>query len=278
VTESQDSSETSPYAYTLSAAFRKVPALGTAPASPPAGPFPLLALSGTGTGLNITGNGTLKINNSGTIMMNSTSNDAALNVGGTITGAAAVNGLGTCTNIFCPANYSQIAQAPIDPYKGLAAPSTTGLPARSGCAGGTAQPGVYAATLSLVGTGISCAFASGVYVFQNGLSITGSVSLSSAAGGVFFYIAGGSLSLTGSGSISLTPMTTGTYANILVYQSRTDAVAMTLTGSGSVNGYNGLIYAPAAQVNLVGSGSLAVKSLITASLSMTVSGGTATIG
>jgi hypothetical protein len=102
--------------------------------------------------------------------------------------------------------------------------------------------------------------------------------LSSAAGGVFFYIAGGSLSLTGSGSISLTPMTTGTYANILVYQSRTDAVAMTLTGSGSVNGYNGLIYAPAAQVNLVGSGSLAAKSLITASLSMTVSGGTATIG
>ncbi len=277
-TETQDSSETSAYSYTLSAAFRKVPALGSAPTSPPAGPFPLLALNGTGSGLNITGNGTLKINNSGTIIINSTTNDAALNVGGTIMGAAAVQGLGTCTNLFCPSNYSQIAQAPADPYKGLAAPSTAGLPARSGCAGGNALPGVYAATLNLTGTGISCAFASGVYVFQAGLSITGSVSLTSAAGGVFFYIAGGSLSLTGSGSISLTPMTTGTYANILVYQSRTNASTMTLTGSGTVNGYNGLVYAPAGQVSLVGSGSLAVKSLITASLAMTVSGGTATVG
>jgi hypothetical protein len=95
---------------------------------------------------------------------------------------------------------------------------------------------------------------------------------------VFFYIAGGIFSLTGSGSISLTPMTTGTYANILVFQSRTDTNAVTLTGSGTVNGYNGLVYAPAAQVSLVGSGSLNVKSLITASLNMTVSGGTASLG
>jgi type II secretory pathway pseudopilin PulG len=277
VTESQDSSETSPYAYTLSAAFRKVPALGTAPASPPSGPFPLVAFNSTGSGLSLTGSGEIHLNNSGTILIGSSAANPVQLVGSaTITGAGAIRGVGACTNTFCPAGYSQIAQAPIDPYKGLAAPSTTGLPARAGCTGGTAQPGVYAATLSLVGSG-TCTLASGVYVLQNGLSLTGSFSINSAAGGVFLYIGGGSLSLTGSGTISLSPMSTGTYANILVYQDRTSATAMTLTGSGTVSGYNGLIYAPAAPVAVTGSGGLAVNSLMAGSVSMTGSG-VATIG
>jgi Tfp pilus assembly protein PilV len=276
LTETQDTSEAAPYTYALTAAFRKVPAGGSAPSPPPAGPFPLLALYTTGTGLQITGSGTLRINNSGTVVVNSSSPNPVQNVGGSITGAAHVNGLGDCSNMFCPGNYARITQAPVDPYKALAAPSTAGLPARAGCPGGTAQPGVYAAPLSLVGT--SCTLASGVYVFQSGLSVVGSGSLTSLSGGVFMYFAGGSLSLTGSGSVNLAPLTTGPYANILVFQNRTSALPMTLTGSGSVNGYAGLIYAPAAPVSLVGSGSLGVKSLIAGSLGMTVSGGTATIG
>jgi Tfp pilus assembly protein PilV len=276
LSETQDASESAPFTYTLTAAFRKVPAGGSAPSPPPTGPFPLLALHTSGTGLQITGSGTLRINNSGTIVVNSNSSNPVQNVGGSITGAASVLGLGTCSNMFCPGNYSRITQAPVDPYKVLAAPSTAGLPARAGCPGGTAQPGVYAAPLSLVDT--SCTLASGAYVFQSGLSLVGSGSLTSAAGGVFMYFAGGSLSLTGSGSVNLSPLTTGPYANILVFQSRTSSLPMTLTGSGSVNGYAGLIYAPAAPVSLVGSGSLAVSSLIAGSVGMTVSGGTATIG
>jgi hypothetical protein len=37
----------------------------------------------------------------------------------------------------------------------------------------------------------------------------GTFRLNSAAGGVFLYIAGGSLSLKGSGLVTLSPMTTG---------------------------------------------------------------------
>ncbi len=277
VTETQDSSETSPYTYTLSAAFRKVPALGTAPASPPGGAFPLVAFNSAGTGLSLTGSGEIHVNNSGTIMINSGADNPVQIVGSaTITGAAAIQGVGSCTNSSCPAGYTQVTQAPIDPYKGLAPPSTTGLPARAGCAGGNALPGVYAATLSLTGSG-TCTLASGVYVLQNGLSMTGSFSINSAAGGVFLYVDGGNLSLTGSGTISLSPMTTGPYANILVYQNRASAAAMTLTGSGTVNGYTGLIYAPAAPVTVTGSGGLAVTSLMAGSISMTGSG-IATVG
>ena len=277
VTETQDASESSPYTYTLSAAFRKVPALGTAPASPPAGPFPLVAFKSTGTGVNLTGSGGIQVNNGGKIMISSSaSNPVQLAGTSTITGASAIQGVGSCTNSSCPAGYTQISQAPIDPYKGLPAPSTTGLPARSGCTGGNALPGVYAAKLTLTGSG-TCTLASGVYVFQNGLSMTGTFKLTSAAGGVFLYIAGGSLSFTGSGLVTLAPMTTGTYANILVYQNRTDTAAMTLSGSGSVSGYNGLIYAPAAPVTMTGSGGMTVASLMAGSLGRTGSG-TATVG
>ncbi len=277
VTESQDSSETSPYTYTLSAAFRKVPALGTAPASPPAGPFPLVAFNGTGTGLTQTGTSDIRVNNGGTIIIgSSSSNPVQLADVAAVTGAAAIQGIGPCSNSSCPAGYTQIAQAPVDPYKGLAAPSTTGLPARAGCPGGSAQPGVYAAKLALTGSG-TCTLASGVYVLQTGLSMTGSGSLLSAAGGVFLYIAGGSLDLNGSGLVSLSSLNTGTYADVLVYQDRTDASGMTLSGSAGVSAYNGLIYAPAAPVTMTGSGGMTVLSLMAGSIRRSGSGA-ATVG
>ena len=55
----------------------------------------------------------------------------------------------------------------------------------------------------------------------------------------------GRVILSGNGSISLSPATTGMYANLLVFQSRDNPKAMTLSGSGiAVPG--GAIYAPAA--------------------------------
>jgi hypothetical protein len=57
------------------------------------------------------------------------------------------------------------------------------------------------------------------------------------------------------------------YARQLV-EDRTNATAMTLGGNGSINGYAGLIYAPAAPVHLAGTGTLALTSLIAGSASL----------
>jgi len=52
---------------------------------------------------------------------------------------------------------------------------------------------------------------------------------------------------------------------------------MTLSGSGSVSGYGGLIYAPTASVTMTGSGGMTVASLMAGSLGRTGSG-IATVG
>jgi len=130
-----------------------------------------------------------------------------------------------------------------DPYAGLAAPSTTGLPSRAGCAGGTAQPGVYTATLTI---NANCTFASGTYVFQNGLAITNSPIISSAAGGVFFYISGGTFTESGGAVVNVTATSSGTYAGLLMWHN--GATAITISNGGQL-AFNGVLYAPLCHIS-----------------------------
>ena len=63
--------------------------------------------------------------------------------------------------------------------------------------------------------------------------------------------------LSGNGSYNLTPPTTGTYAGIVIFQSRDNTKALTVSGNAS--GMTGTIYAPAAQ--LAESGNAAAQCL-----------------
>ena len=56
----------------------------------------------------------------------------------------------------------------------------------------------------------------------------------------------GSITLSGNGSYNLSPPTTGTYAGIVIFQSRDNSKALTFSGNAS--GMTGTIYAPAAQL------------------------------
>ncbi len=56
----------------------------------------------------------------------------------------------------------------------------------------------------------------------------------------------GSITLSGNGSYNLSPPTTGTYAGIVIFQTRDNSKALTLSGNAS--GMTGTIYAPAAQL------------------------------
>ena len=132
----------------------------------------------------------------------------------------------------------------------------------SGNASKTIPQGIYS-SISVSGNA-SLTLAGGTYIIEGGgLSVSGNASISGT--GVLIVNAGsnysngpggtyGSISLSGNGSYKLTPMTTGTYAGILIFQTRDNTRAMTISGNAS--GMTGTIYAPAAQLSESGNASL----------------------
>jgi hypothetical protein len=150
---------------------------------------------------------------------------------------------------------------------GLAAPSTAGMPVYSD--GAYHGPGVYTSKLS-IGDGSTVVLASGIYVLQNGLSVSGTANVSSAAAGVMLYIAGGGVSISGNGIVTLSPLATGPYAGILLFQRTTDANMLTLSGNAATASFNGTLYTPAAPFVSSGNATTHVGAVI--ALSVGVSG------
>jgi hypothetical protein len=118
----------------------------------------------------------------------------------------------------------------------------------------TINPGVYTGGISM--SGGSLTMMPGIYYINGGgIATNGSASITGS--GVMIYNGGstvGSIALTGSTSINLTPPSSGTYAGISIFQARTATAALSLTGTGGTN-VTGGIYAAAAQLNLTGSSS-----------------------
>jgi len=124
----------------------------------------------------------------------------------------------------------------------------------------TINPGIYL-QISVSGTG-SLTLNPGIYVIAGGgLAVTSSASINGT--GVLIYNAGsnyvghgssfGSITLTGQGTISLTPASTGPYAGIAIFQSRDNTRAASLN-AGAVQALAGSIfYAAAATVSASGS-------------------------
>ncbi len=154
-----------------------------------------------------------------------------------------------------------------DPLEALSQPSTSGLSNQgsvslSGNASKTIPQGIYT-SISVSGNA-SLTLGGGTYIIEGGgLSVSGNGSISGS--GVLIVNAGsnyangpggayGSISLSGNGSYKLTPMTTGTYAGIVIFQTRDNSKAMTISGNAS--GMTGTIYAPAAQLSESGNAAL----------------------
>lgn len=149
-----------------------------------------------------------------------------------------------------------------DPLAYLNPPSNSG-PCSSptvinGSGNFTLNPGIYCSTLIINGSP-NVTLNPGVYVFDNGITMNGSPTLNGS--GVMLYNAGGGLTLNGSSTSNLSAPTTGAYAGILVYQSRSDSSQLTLNGSNS-SILNGAIYAPAARIVDNGSGTAGAYGLL----------------
>jgi hypothetical protein len=151
-----------------------------------------------------------------------------------------------------------------DPLASIPAPSTTGLTVQSssaislsGSATQTLNPGIYVGGITLSGSS-SLTLNPGIYYINGGgINMSGSSSITGS--GVFIYNTGaGAINLSGTGTIALSPMTSGTYAGITMFQSRASTTGATISGGSNISN-TGTFYFPAATLTLSGtSGTAAV--------------------
>ena len=168
-----------------------------------------------------------------------------------------------------------------DPLSTLPAPSVSGTASSVNLVvtSGTINPGIYS-SISATGAGITLTMNPGIDVITGSFSVTGGVSVT--GNGVLLCFgcssyptactpgqSGGSLSLTGTGTFSLTAPTASTCSSIpatcaskgmLVYYDRNDAATMSITGTGT--GPGGTIYGRSAWLTLTTSGGGTVSSSI----------------
>ncbi len=283
ITETADSTG-AVYQYSLTGSFRKLNGAGAPVSITPSGIILLgggTCTNGAATGVKVAGGAAFRVYGNAKVntpdvtgppackAVSLGTNAGNYQAGGTqmLSGASCIaSGSSTCPT------YTSYSPALANPYASLVAPSTAGLPSQAGCPSGTAQPGVYAAVTTI---NTNCNFASGVYIFQNGLAITNSPTITSAAGGVFFYISGGTFTESGGAVVNLTAMSSGSYAGVLMWHNT--ATAITISNGGSL-AFNGVLYAPLAQVQFTGGSVVtSVTSIVAQSISLS-GGATVAIG
>jgi prepilin-type N-terminal cleavage/methylation domain-containing protein len=154
----------------------------------------------------------------------------------------------------------------LDPLRFMTAPVETGLPVYSD--GNYHGPGVYTTKL---GIQANTTFASGIYVLNNGMSVTGSSNVSSAAGGVLLYNKNGDVSFGGSSTINLAPMASGQYKGLLMFQARSNTNPITLAGGTGVSPI-GIIYAPVSSGVTLGTGGATLRVTAVIAQNIKVSG------
>jgi hypothetical protein len=127
--------------------------------------------------------------------------------------------------------------------------------------GGTLSPGVYCGGIDISSTG-TVTLQPGLYVIKDGpFALSGGANL--IAHGVTLYFTGANayLDTSGGGQVSMSAPTSGTYAGIMVFGSRSLAASTehALKGSSAVH-YEGTIYFPTTRVRFTGNGAGATSS------------------
>jgi hypothetical protein len=242
----------------------------------------ILNLDPTGSGaLSASGNPTITVN--APITINSTSSQALIVVGSSDLSAPAINVTG---------NYSLSGGADLtgtvhtgvtaspDPLAALVAPDPTTLTLQSSSAlnlgdgnSHTLSPGVYAGGIS-IGSTTSVTLLPGIYYIQGGgFSLSGSSNLT--GNGVMIYnapaAASDSISLTGSGNVTLSPPTSGRYAGITLFQDRNSSVTATITGDSGFK-VTGTFYIAGAKLKVTGNSNVALLGSQLISRDLTIGG------
>ena len=149
-----------------------------------------------------------------------------------------------------------------DPLASIAAPSSSGMTVQSSSALNlsntttTLNPGVYTGGINMSGSS-SVTLNPGVYYINGGgINMSGTSSIS--GNGVMIYnTGGGAINLSGTGNISLSPMTSGTYSGITVFQDRSNTASAAMSGGSNISN-SGTFYLPSAKLTLSGTSGTSV--------------------
>ncbi|HUZ89202.1 MAG TPA: pilus assembly protein TadG-related protein [Candidatus Acidoferrales bacterium] len=214
------------------------------------------ALSATANaGLNVKG-GDVQVNSSSATALQVTSN-GSLSVSG---GGIDVKGGDTGSSL------AQINPTPTlgattvsDPYASVPVPVVVGTQT---CCAATLNPGIY--TNLVVSGNTSVTMNPGTYVVTNSFAVTGNGSL--VGHDVTIYLAcadyptpctsgqaGAKLTLSGNGTVNLSPPSYGTYQGMTIFSDRNNTSPITVGGNGETR-FLGSLYALSAAANLSGNG------------------------
>jgi Flp pilus assembly protein TadG len=256
------------------AAFNPVRARGVAGSEPLNNGYAIMALDRGNTcdAFEASSNGDLHLTGGG-ILVNSTCTTAASNDQNSAPRFTIqspypldVNGgaTGHWNDIGIPVNPGH-NQVP-DPFAGFPKPATTGLPVCNSLAAcqdgsGNQNPGIY--TVNFGGNGnTDMTMNPGIYILKAGMDTGGNNAIT--GNNVFIYntystypAAPGAtpncqeINLQGNAASTLSAQTTGTWANLLVYQDPACSDPMRIGGNGTFDG-TGSIYIPSAQFTFEG--------------------------
>ncbi len=240
----------------------------------------ILVLNPSGTSVTLSGSAAVTAVG-GSVIVDSNSSSSVLSSGfpsitaPTLDLSGSIRYSGSNPNNATVTNTGQTATP--DPLASIPAPSTSGMTVQStsevnlsGSTSKTLNPGVYDGGISLSGSS-SVTLNPGVY-YINGGGINMSGSSSITGNGVFIYNTGsGAINLSGTGNISLNPMSSGTYAGITVFQASSDTASATMSGGSNINN-TGTFYFPGATLTLSGSSGASSMGAQIIAKNLTISG------
>jgi hypothetical protein len=223
-----------------------------------------MILLGGGTG-TLTEGGQSSVGVDGSLAVDSSSNGAvnlsgqsALRVGGELLSPAAAPVTSSGQSTARLGGVEKIGPE-ADPFAALAAPDTAGMTVHNSSS--ISGPGVYTDAVSISGQS-KVQLASGVYVFDAGLTISGQSTVTSATGGVLLYFAGGTLTVSGQAGVTLSPLQSGPYSAMTVFQAHGDSEALELDGQSNVTSVAGVLYAPSAALDVSGQSGASLDGLV----------------
>ena len=222
----------------------------------------IVVLSPTANGaLTVSGNARVSV--PGAIVVDSSSSSAISGSGTASLSASIIDAVGgyqkASGETFSPTPNTGAASL-ADPLAGLAAPSSSGLTNYGSVSltsgSRTISPGIYSSIK--VQNSASLTMSAGTYIIKGGgFSVSGSANVSGS--GVTIYNAGSNCPSTGgsyssinwssTGTFNLSAPSSGTYAGILIFQSRDNTQTLSIDVSGtSGSAITGTIYAASAQL------------------------------
>jgi prepilin-type N-terminal cleavage/methylation domain-containing protein len=277
-----------------------VPCSGSTSSPPPPAPYGLIALNNGK--VSVGGQGHLTLNAPGVI--DSTACDAMSIQGNgrvVVSSVLAIRrpvpdpcpsrGCTGCTAPkLSPPSWTSFTDPVIDPFAGLPYPDEAGLPVYTN--GVYQGPGVYRTMpLSLKAT---VNLAAGTYILEAGMSVSGKDSTITGTDVLLFNGCGrnsGGFCTAGTGSgqfdlsgqdnvFQLTPVQSGQYQYLLMWQPTLNTQPITIAGGGNVASLlKGIVYAPGSSGLSMGAGTAALQIWCVAGTSITLTGqGTVIIG